>query len=104
MLAAGIASQRQSITRTLIGNPRLPNFDKVNSALDYESERMIQDNIKAFCQGRAVRIIAHRHSAVRDANRIVMLDRGRIVKQGIHAELLLHEAADFARLQRMQQG
>ena len=60
--------------------------------------------MKAICKGRTVLIIAHRLSAVRDANRIVVLDRGQIVEQGSHAELLRHEAGHYSRLHRLQQG
>jgi subfamily B ATP-binding cassette protein HlyB/CyaB len=101
---SGGQRQRIAIARALIGNPRILIFDEATSALDYESERIIQNNMKAICQGRTVIIIAHRLSAVRDANRIVVLDRGQIVEQGSHAELLLHEAGHYSRLHRMQQG
>ncbi|KAF0191126.1 MAG: protein-1 exporter [Gammaproteobacteria bacterium] len=100
---SGGQRQRIAIARALITNPRILIFDEATSALDYESERIIQQNMKAICQGRTVLIIAHRLSAVRDANRIVVLDRGRIVEQGAHAELLGHEAGHYARLYRMQQ-
>jgi subfamily B ATP-binding cassette protein HlyB/CyaB len=72
--------------------------------LDYESERIIQDNMKAICQGRTVLIIAHRLSAVRDANRIIVMERGQIVETGTHAELLRNEAGHYSRLYRLQQG
>ena len=101
---SGGQRQRIAIARALIGNPRILIFDEATSALDYESERIIQNNMKAICQGRTVLIIAHRLSAVRDANRIVVLDRGQIVEQGSHAELLRHEAGHYSRLHRMQQG
>ncbi|MDP2852055.1 MAG: type I secretion system permease/ATPase [Gallionella sp.] len=101
---SGGQRQRIAIARALIGNPRILIFDEATSALDYESERIIQNNMKAICQGRTVLIIAHRLSAVRDANRIVVLDRGQIVEQGSHAELLRHEAGHYARLHRLQQG
>ncbi len=101
---SGGQRQRIAIARALIGNPRILIFDEATSALDYESERIIQDNMKAICRGRTVIVIAHRLSAVRDANRIVVLDRGQIVEQGSHAELLRHEAGHYARLHRMQQG
>jgi subfamily B ATP-binding cassette protein HlyB/CyaB len=101
---SGGQRQRIAIARALIGNPRILIFDEATSALDYESERIIQNNMKAICQGRTVIIIAHRLSAVRDANRIVVLDRGQIVEQGSHAELLRHEAGHYSRLHRMQQG
>ncbi|MDK9705188.1 MAG: type I secretion system permease/ATPase [Sulfuritalea sp.] len=101
---SGGQRQRIAIARALIGNPRILIFDEATSALDYESERIIQNNMKAICKGRTVLIIAHRLSAVRDANRIVVLDRGQIVEQGNHAELLRHEAGHYSRLHRMQQG
>ena len=101
---SGGQRQRIAIARALIGNPRILIFDEATSALDYESERIIQNNMKAICQGRTVLIIAHRLSAVRDANRIVVLDRGQIVEEGSHAELLRHEAGHYSRLHRLQQG
>ncbi|MBK8121740.1 MAG: type I secretion system permease/ATPase [Sulfuritalea sp.] len=101
---SGGQRQRIAIARALITNPRILIFDEATSALDYESERIIQNNMKAICQDRTVVIIAHRLSAVRDANRIVVVDRGQIVEQGSHAELLRHEAGHYARLHRMQQG
>jgi subfamily B ATP-binding cassette protein HlyB/CyaB len=101
---SGGQRQRIAIARALIGNPRILIFDEATSALDYESERIIQNNMKAICYGRTVIIIAHRLSAVRDANRIVVLDRGQIVEQGSHAELLRHEAGHYSQLHRMQQG
>jgi subfamily B ATP-binding cassette protein HlyB/CyaB len=101
---SGGQRQRIAIARALITNPRILIFDEATSALDYESERIIQKNMKAICQGRTVLIIAHRLSAVRDANRIIVVDRGQIVEQGTHRELLAHEAGHYSRLHRLQQG
>lgn len=101
---SGGQRQRVAIARALIANPRILIFDEATSALDYESERIIQNNMKAICKGRTVLIIAHRLSAVRDANRIVVMDRGQIVEQGSHTELLSHEAGHYSRLHRLQQG
>ncbi|MBI4996913.1 MAG: ATP-binding cassette domain-containing protein, partial [Rhodocyclales bacterium] len=101
---SGGQRQRIAIARALITNPRFLIFDEATSALDYESERIIQNNMKAICQGRTVIVIAHRLSAVRDANRIIVLDRGRIVEAGSHAELLGHEAGHYSRLHRLQMG
>jgi ATP-binding cassette, subfamily B, bacterial HlyB/CyaB len=101
---SGGQRQRIAIARALITNPRVLIFDEATSALDYESERIIQNNMKAICRGRTVLIIAHRLSAVRDANRIIVLDRGQIVEQGTHAELLAREAGHYSRLHRLQQG
>ncbi|MCP1445045.1 subfamily B ATP-binding cassette protein HlyB/CyaB [Pseudomonas sp. GGS8] len=101
---SGGQRQRVAIARALIGNPRILIFDEATSALDYESERIIQQNMQVICKGRTVIIIAHRLSAVRDANRIVVMDRGQIVEQGTHQELLAHQAGHYSRLHRLQQG
>ncbi|WP_211442384.1 type I secretion system permease/ATPase [Collimonas humicola] len=101
---SGGQRQRIAIARALMTNPRVLIFDEATSALDYESERIVQDNMKAICKGRTVIIIAHRLSAVRDANRIVVMDRGQIVEAGTHAELLQHEAGHYSRLHCLQQG
>jgi len=101
---SGGQRQRIAIARALLGNPRILIFDEATSALDYESERIVQNNMRAICKGRTVLIIAHRLSAVREANRIVVIDRGQIVEQGSHEELLRHASGHYARLNRLQQG
>lgn len=101
---SGGQRQRIAIARALMTKPRILIFDEATSALDYESERVIQNNMKAICQGRTVIVIAHRLSAVRDAHRIIVMDRGQIVEAGTHAELLRHEAGHYSRLHRLQQG
>lgn len=101
---SGGQRQRIAIARALITNPRILIFDEATSALDYESERIIQHNMKAICQGRTVLIIAHRLSAVRDAHRIIVMDRGQIVEEGSHTDLLARPTGHFAHLHRLQQG
>jgi subfamily B ATP-binding cassette protein HlyB/CyaB len=101
---SGGQRQRIAIARALIGNPRILIFDEATSALDYESERVVQQNMKSICKGRTVIIIAHRLSAVRDAHRILVMERGEIVEQGAHAELLARQGGHYSRLYRMQQG
>jgi subfamily B ATP-binding cassette protein HlyB/CyaB len=101
---SGGQRQRIAIARALITDPRILIFDEATSALDYESERIVQHNMKAICQARTVLIIAHRLSAVRDAHRIVVVDQGQIVEEGSHAELLSRPAGRFAQLHRLQQG
>lgn len=99
---SGGQRQRIAIARALMSNPRVLIFDEATSALDYESERIIQDNMKAICKGRTVIIIAHRLSAVRDANRIVVMEKGQIVETGTHDELLQNDAGHYARLHSLQ--
>lgn len=101
---SGGQKQRVAIARALVSNPRILIFDEATSALDYESERIIQNNMKAICQGRTVLIIAHRLSSVRDAHRIVAMDRGRIVEEGPHHELVKKPEGYYARLYSMQGG
>jgi ATP-binding cassette, subfamily B, bacterial HlyB/CyaB len=98
---SGGQRQRIAIARALVSNPRILIFDEATSALDYESERIIQENMQAICRGRTVVIIAHRLSAVRIANRIVALDRGRIVEEGSHADLVSSDGY-YAGMVRMQ--
>ena len=100
---SGGQRQRIAIARALLSNPRILIFDEATSALDYESERIVQ-NMREISRGRTVLIIAHRLSAVKDAHRIVVMDRGDIVEEGTHADLLQREQGQYAALYRMQQG
>ncbi len=101
---SGGQRQRIAIARALITNPRVLILDEATSALDYESEKIIQDNMRLICQGRTVLIIAHRLSAVRDANRIIVVERGQIVEQGNHAELLKNPDGIYTHLNQLQHG
>ncbi len=101
---SGGQRQRIAIARALMTNPRILIFDEATSALDYESERVIQENMKAICTGRTVMIVAHRLSAIRNCDRIVVMDHGLIVEQGSHSELLSDEEGYYSRLHAMQAG
>jgi len=98
---SGGQRQRLAIARALITNPDVLILDEATSALDYESERIVRDNLAAICRGRTVIIIAHRLSSVRHADRIVVLDRGKIVEQGDHGDLLRQDG-QYARLHACQ--
>jgi HlyB family type I secretion system ABC transporter len=87
MLSGG-QRQRLAIARALLGNPRLLLFDEATSHLDSESERIIQNNLKTILKGRTSVIIAHRLSTVRNADLILVLDRGVLVESGTHDELI----------------
>ena len=78
-------------------------FDEATSALDYESERIIQQNLRRICASRTVLIIAHRLSALRQADRIVTVEHGRITEDGSHDELL-RRSGRYAALYRGQTG
>ncbi len=100
---SGGQRQRIAIARALVTNPRILIFDEATSALDYESERVIQKNMRQICKGRTVIIIAHRLSTVRHADRIVTVERGRIVEDGTH-DTLVGTGGRYASLWRMQAG
>jgi ATP-binding cassette, subfamily B, bacterial HlyB/CyaB len=100
---SGGQRQRIAIARALVTNPRVLILDEATSALDYESERIIHNNMRAICAGRTVIIIAHRLSAVRNANRIVVMDKGRIMEQGSHDELREQDGT-YAQLYALQRG
>ncbi len=100
---SGGQRQRIAIARALIANPRILIFDEATSALDYESEAVIHRNMQQICQGRTVFLIAHRLSTVRSAHRIYVVDKGEIVEEGSHDELL-HLDGFYARLHMHQIG
>ena len=100
---SGGQRQRIAIARALVTNPRVLIFDEATSALDYESERIIQDNMARIAAGRTVIIIAHRLSAVRRSDRIITIDRGRLVEAGTHEELI-NRGGRYAALYRLQTG
>jgi ATP-binding cassette, subfamily B, bacterial HlyB/CyaB len=103
VLLSGGQRQRVAIARALATNPRILIFDEATSALDYESERIIHANMRRICAGRTVFIIAHRLSTVRQTHRIITIERGRIVEDGSHDELI-RVGGRYAMLHRAQIG
>lgn len=98
---SGGQRQRIAIARALATDPRVLILDEATSALDYESERIIQSNMREIVKGRTVIIIAHRLAAVRHSHRIIGMSRGEIVEIGTHDELL-RQSGVYARLWSLQ--
>lgn len=95
--------QRLAIARALSANPRMLILDEATSSLDYESEQRIQANMQKICAGRTVFMIAHRLSTIRHADRILCIEKGRIVEDDAPDRLLARESR-YAQLHRIQAG
>lgn len=98
---SGGQRQRLAIARALLKNPPLLLLDEATSSLDAESERLVQDALDDIGGDRTVLIIAHRLATVRRADRIVVVDQGRVVAEGSHAQLVADNPL-YARLARLQ--
>lgn len=94
-LLSGGQRQRVAIARALLGNPRLLIFDEATSSLDTESERIIQTNLSTILQNRTTLVIAHRLSTIRNADLILVLDKGILVESGTHDELMARRGQYF---------
>lgn len=100
---SGGQRQRISIARAVLANPPILILDEATSALDTESERVVQDAIDYLMQNRTSIVIAHRLSTVQRASYIVVIDEGRIVEMGKHAELLKNKKGVYYKLHKMQE-
>lgn len=102
MKLSGGQRQRLSIARAVLRNPDILILDEATSALDTESERLVQESLGALLRGRTSLVIAHRLSTIQHADRIIVIEAGRIAEQGTHAELMAVEGI-YRKLIEMQQ-
>jgi ATP-binding cassette subfamily B protein len=98
---SGGEKQRVAIARAVLKRPRLFILDEATSALDSATERAIQANLREICRGTTTLVIAHRLSTIVDADEIFVLDQGRLIERGSHANLLQRRGL-YARLWRRQ--
>lgn len=103
MKLSGGERQRITIARAVLSNPPILILDEATSSLDTESERLVQDAINNLMQNRTSVVIAHRLSTIRNADEIIVLQKGKIIERGNHDTLLSHENSFYKKLVEMQE-
>lgn len=101
---SGGQKQRVAIARAILANPRILIFDEATSALDYESESIIQNNLKEICKGRTVLIIAHRLSTLKDAQKIMVIEKGTLAEYDTHENLMQQKGLYYYLYNQQQKG
>src|SRR5206468_10761333 len=94
--------QRIAIARALLKNPSILILDEATSSLDSESERLVQEALEVLMKGRTSIIIAHRLSTIREADKIIVLEKGTIIESGSHDELMNNETGLYRYLSQLQ--